>query len=344
MAQRHHAHLGLVFVFSLLNQLFDAGNGVASPTLSELCPYNNYCTSNASMILKSARNIPCCTQCSCEDDCWRRGDCCQDKENPITRPPTEICRDTIVRRFIDKNGRNDTETILGIEEIKRYYIIDTCPDKETSEAVVEKCSGESKESLEDFVWVTDSDTGRIYRNKFCAGCHGVTNFVLWDLSTDCSAVVNDASNFRSVKTLPNECRLLVSPPKDMKAMARMCLLPSVSSCNITGNWQTNMYDANIEEKCEASESPFIESSRFLTRVYRNPFCYLCNNSPLKVKADVCSDFRDLIHRGVGSEFLALLDHRVLRETPKERAKAERCAIDEVYEPIQVIKLLYTGNP
>ena len=338
MAQRHNAHLSLVFVFSFLNHLCDAGNAVASPTLSELCPYNNYCTSNASMILESARNIPCCTQCSCEDDCWRRADCCPDKDNSKKiRPPTEICRDTIVRRFIDRNGRNDTETILGIEEIKRYYIIDTCPDKETSEAVVEKCSGESQELLEDFVWVTDSDTGRIYRNTFCAGCHGVTNFVLWDLSTDCIAVVNDASNFRSAKTLPNECRLLVSPSKYIKdASTKLCVFPSESKCNITGVWQT--YDADIEEKCQAFESPYVKSNTFNAWVYRNVFCFLCNKDPLETKTDACPDFRRIFGRGLGDDFLVLLDHRALRENTDEKAKAERCAFEKVYEPIQVINI------
>ena len=39
---------------------------------------------------------------------------------------------------------------------------------------------------------------------------------------------------------------------------------------------------------------------------------------------------------MGDNFLALLDHRVLKETAVEKTDKKRCAIDEVYEPIQVI--------
>ena len=321
----------LASTYSLCAVIQPVGTEGLNPTLSELCPYNNYCHANASMVLNSDTEVPCCRPCSCNDDCWKRGECCPDKEPPSTRPQLERCLDTIVIR----RDLMDNYTFDGVNYgIPRYYVIDSCPDLETDVMTVMKCSGKSQETLDDITWVTGTENGKIYKNKFCAECNGVRSFINWDLVSNCHDITN-AEKLKSGAIIPKGCRLFVNPPDSMKDMStNLCILPSISQCNMTGKW--DKYDNYIEEACEAFESPFLKKYLLTSSVYRNVFCYLCNQQKWDEKEDVCEPLTTYYSKKLGSgEFIVLLNQKAIREMFAEKLE-ERCNLDEVYEPIQVV--------
>ena len=46
----------------------------------DICPFTNFCHQNATAALNMKGKVPCCTPCSCSDNCWGLGNCCPDKE------------------------------------------------------------------------------------------------------------------------------------------------------------------------------------------------------------------------------------------------------------------------
>ena len=297
--------------------------------LSDLCPYNNYCHTNASIVLSSTVITPCCRPCSCQADCWKRGDCCPDKEPPSTLPSVEQCLDTIVVR----RDERDKAIYNGLNHgIPRYYVVESCPDSEINDLTAMKCSVESKETLDDVTWVTGTENGKIYKNKFCAECHGVRNFIKWDIATSCFDIL-DADSFKPGTLIPKGCRLSAYPPESIKDIStNLCVLPTVSQCNVTGKWEK--YDNYTEESCAAYELPFLDDTPSTTDVYRNVFCYLCNKDDGELKMDACRSLAGESLRLGSGGFIVLLNQRTSRETIDEQLE-ERCGADEVYEPIQV---------
>ena len=301
---------------------------------NKLCPYNNFCESNATNVLKTDQQIPCCRPCYCDDDCWIRGNCCPDKEKMPTKPPSEACQSATVKR--QRNIRMSDADDEEYRYITRYYIIRTCPRNETNKVRRKKCMGKSRVSFEDFIWVTGLDNGKIYKNKFCAECHGVLNYTYWTLMTSCYEVIDNADIFWIKKTVPSNCSLTVVPPATKKdILTSLCTVPSISKCNVTGQWET--YNWALENACNAFESHYLEAIPLSFKVYRNVFCYLCNVGTWNSKKDVCtlSALYNGAERGADtSTFSALLDTRLYDKTTED-VRARICNVDEIHDPFQV---------
>lgn len=100
-----------VFVISVCNTASWVENQSDGTDFYKLCPYNSYCKTNASKMLTDENQIPCCWPCSCENDCWKRGNCCPDYTEGVTKAPTQSCKATLIKRNIyripsDLNGFN----------------------------------------------------------------------------------------------------------------------------------------------------------------------------------------------------------------------------------------------
>ena len=54
-----------------------------SIAFQQACPYTSFCNKNATRFLQGSRHVPCCKECSCVDDCWKRNNCCPDKKMDI---------------------------------------------------------------------------------------------------------------------------------------------------------------------------------------------------------------------------------------------------------------------
>ena len=74
----------------------------------QLCPYTSFCNKNATRFLQGSRQVPCCKECSCVDDCWKRNNCCLDKIGIGEEWTSEVetCKDTYVKRGAARLNRN----------------------------------------------------------------------------------------------------------------------------------------------------------------------------------------------------------------------------------------------
>ena len=295
--------------------------GVTS--LYELCPYTDYCTSNATDKLEDKTKTPCCGYCSCADDCWERKNCCEDKQIITAARPLETCESV---------GINSNQKLNW-----GYYVIKSCPTEESS--LAKKCSGEPKTSLEDLIWVTDKRTKKIYGNKHCALCHGVADYSLWQVATDCVEVMNGQNSPNEVvKSFMNKCRLTVEPPSKEDHTDNTCLIPDIMECNVTGQW--DVYDQTLETACNSFQQFYIHEILFKTVIYGNIFCFLCN-SKYPLVSDVCLPIK-YKGRTTSTRFMGLLDfNKIERKTEVEEKADPVCAVNEIKDPFQVFNIHFS---
>ena len=312
------------------NVTFDTSELADVSSLSKLCPYTDYCTSNASKRLQDSTEAPCCGYCSCADDCWKRGNCCVDKQTIITEQPTEPCDAVLVSHPGNKYFYNN---------LPGYYITKSCPTRD--DPLEEKCSGRRQPSIEDFIWVTDSRTHRIYNNKYCARCHGVNAYTPWFISTDCMEVLTGQNSpIDTINHIISNCSLFVAPTsiKDHKSR---CFVPKITQCNMTGKAET--YNQALESACNSFSQPYVEARFNRPPIYKNVYCFLCNWQHDLIVPDICmSD--DTADRSGFAGFTGIIDFTAIETVDKAVAHEAQgpgraCAIDEIGDPYQVLNKL-----
>ena len=300
---------------------------------TEFCPYNQFCQSNATSKLQTETETACCRSCSCDEDCWERGTCCPDFQTPETiKRPTEFCMDTIVKR-----AENDNTKFSGASDrIKGYYVITNCPDKEVNITLIAKCTSSLQNRFEDFVWVSDAMTNKIYKNRFCAECNGIHRYKEWQLGTDCPEILEGDFSYREKKFISRSCRLLVTPPGKLDVAPSQCLMSDISECNKTGDWR--IFDKGMKEACDALDLPFLRDAVAGVEVYKNVFCYLCNSDPGENLENVCRPLEDSTKEINGPvSFLALFNYRLFEESTG--TSEAPCPADKVLDPYMV-KILF----
>ena len=224
-------------------------------------------------------------------------------------------------------------------DFPRYYITKSCPSRD--DPLEEKCSGRRQPSIEDFIWVTDSRTHRIYNNKYCARCHGVNAYAPWLISTDCMEVLNGQSSpIDTINHIITNCSLFVAPTsiKDHKSR---CFVPKITQCNMTGKAET--YNQALESACNSFSQPYVEASFNRAPIYKNVYCFLCNRQHEQIVPDICmSD--DTAVRAVHAGFAGIIDFTAIETMEKVVAQGPQgpgraCAIDEIGDPYQVLNKL-----
>ena len=290
--------------------------------LQQACPYTNFCNKNASSYIQDGRQVPCCRECSCLDDCWKRNNCCPDKKhvsNGGERPSEiETCKDTIVKKgFVGLN-----------HDRRRYFVTEICPDTVHDVALKQKCAGTEAETFADLIWVSDLETNKIYTNKFCAECHGIRKYKRWDISTSCVEFVLNNNHTQNIRSYPDSCSLSVTPP-NRKAYKNQCLTPDISTCNVTGLWQTE--DNVTESLCESHPLMFVKDTVATKIVFRNVFCFKCNSPPEELMEDICA-ISDVDGTRTFASFTTVLD---IYEADEDLIKKRRCEMDEVEDPFKV---------
>ena len=318
----------ILFVCEMGAFVSDAIGMAGDMSLYQLCPYTDYCTSNTTNKLDDHTKTPCCQYCSCADECWKRGNCCPDKRKTTAKQPIESCEAVLVKRNAHRN--------IG-DTVPRFYVTKGCPTKD--DPLAEKCRGELQSSLEDFIWVTDRRTNKIYTNKHCAKCHGVEDYTPWQISTDCAEALNGQNSPNDVVNhIIEHCSLLVVSPSTENYM-NQCFEPEITQCNMTGDWET--HDEALETACNSFSQSYIREHLFRTKVYSNVYCFLCNSRRDDVW-DVCNSYAALNTRSDGRGFTGILDFTAIESVKEDRSNnvlghGPVCAIDEVQDIFQVFQ-------
>ena len=294
---------------------------------SQLCPYTKFCQRNATTeYYDPIFRRPCCSECSCEDDCWKTASCCPDKVVIENKEPVTKCKTEIVK----KADGFDREKF-------GYHVIDYCPLIEKNATLVTKCTTKEDRDFEELIWVSDDISGKIYQNKFCAECHNITsNLTEWLIEAKCTDdVYTRLDSFMSF-FLSNKCQLTIKEPDNYTITS--CMIPKYTTCNQTGLW--HKFDADVKWACQAFEAVFIarapeDRDLGLTReVYRNAYCYACNTDSVE-NTDTLCPIPSFEHPDV-SVFTSLIDYKRYQQSDNQESTTETtCKINEILDEIMV---------
>ncbi|XP_070198597.1 uncharacterized protein [Littorina saxatilis] len=214
-------------------------------------------------------------------------------------------------------------------------------EEETAESLELKCENREMSDHWDYHRPLTSGHGVVYRNKFCAQCHGehAENLTDWNTAVTCDAdllyAVTSAAEayFLALNTTDCDVRFTATTAENLRR-CKYVNKSVISSCNQTGLWRN--YDAKIERACASFTS-------VVKRKYKNAFCYLCNTN-----VGFQGAYRDLDEgsdeANVGrASFYALLDlgaqdgssnsARVERTTPNPSNERRQCEIGTTLDPL-----------
>ena len=199
------------------------------------------------------------------------------------------------------------------------------------------CSGSNISEFQDLIWVTDTKSGHIYHNQYCAACNGVTEIVYWNLITDCEYM------FDALSVLYNKnCAMIMKAPTEMNSTLGKyeCEIPEISRCNESGLWVS--FNESINAACESISITFITqivASGQVDTVYQNVYCYLCNQRSVeKPEYGTCQES----NREIPLTFTFPLDiNKYLVDKNKEDSH-DICRFDQIYDQYLVSLLAVKG--
>ena len=328
----------IFFGFVLSSNLYDNSSQIHD-LVSSVCPYTSFCHSPAKQRTTNQQTSSCCIDCSCEDDCWKYETCCPDMEIIPNNLQVVPCKAPLIRP-------TENDTIFPYDWLTafigpwRYRVEDRCPSSEKNKTLIQKCSGPINGSLEDFIWVSDKVSGKIYQNRHCAYCNGVTDPANWLLRTFCRLIMTSETSTILDALLSSSCSTHNEVPKTEKVRAEAfaCHITTINECNMTGLWTT--YDAAINKACKTSYWPYFHERTDPDHVtsFRNVYCFLCNSKTVSVSSDlkVCKLGDDFNERSDGkSSFSALLDMDDYLTLNRKTQDWNRCGINEVWDDYMV---------
>ena len=289
-----------------------------------VCPYTNFCYTNASEKLDDTSDeIPCCAPCSCEDNCWEFGNCCPDKvPTHNTDQLLPVCKDSMTKQpHYIKSGRRD------------YFVIDHCPRGTKNVRLLQKCQFANRTSIEDYVWVSDKLTGKIYENKYCALCNAVVDVLPWRILTTCDYFLTIPFSQAVEYILSDSCAFINEAPESLSDVTNKyaCQIPTFSQCNTTGFGKH--YVEEVDTACNAFTSVFVHYTIFGPVTFKNIFCYICNLVGTELKRCL-PEFRDNTRTTI-KDFTALLDIGLLTQSEELNTMDGQCGIDEIMDTFTV---------
>ena len=185
--------------------------------ISEICHFDQSCALSANV------SSSCCRQCSCNEFCEERRTCCQDKNYSMPFKPN------IVHQECLPVVNNHIEGILKSKRIPHYFIRSSCPPNSNAE-LNKACRIMTPQVVDDLQYVSSRDGRVIYRNHFCATCHGETDIVKWNIAIDNNACLygedTDVSNLTVIdfnRILLSKCQFYLIPPDNLDTKNIYCV-------------------------------------------------------------------------------------------------------------------------
>ena len=284
----------------------------------------------------------CCSQCSCDQECFLDGTCCPDVFDNVP---------TVQESFSWIKSTCEFANWMGVS-INRdrprglaMFMTRKCPDSfmDTDDLYTtetkNKCENpQSSTILDDIIPVSDLTTYRTYQNIHCSRCFGVPDIqtVYWDTYAACK----DKGDEQQLDNMDNylvdavnkstSCNILYRVPLEMRFRIPICPYV-IRVCNVTGLWKK--YDPLIEAACHAFTSVYDQK-------YQNIFCALCNEPDIKLQGRcteiegrcTCSGSYD-----IPPSFAVLLDFKqnINSRRSLERQEYKACTDSQVLDRLAV---------
>ncbi|CAB3386017.1 Hypothetical predicted protein [Cloeon dipterum] len=224
--------------------------------------------------------------CFCDTDCHAFKDCCHDLAENATLDTEDLI-------YGLPSSQWSCEKISSTPKGPYLWMVSSCPEQ-TDQVLAADCAAKAPDRtyLHDLPVIA---AGLLYKNIFCATCHGATYTDLYPLSVGISCQGNDVTSEDLINAtyVPGEamfqlpgrkiCKLDVQEfssisglNRNLSAMQNETLIRQCRKLtNVCGNgWP----DQEISEKC-SSYTMFVEGmlENRTPSVFRNPHCAICNN-------------------------------------------------------------------
>ncbi|KAL4224919.1 hypothetical protein ACF0H5_015615 [Mactra antiquata] len=305
------------------------------PDLATLCPYNDFCTTKATKTLSPSKTglMPCCQRCSCEPDCELFGNCCPDKE---LTPEIQVKYPCV---SLDEYYNAPRAVKIRVATNVFYHIIDDCPSVVHS-IQYPRCS--VPRELEDYVFVSDVQTGRVYKNTDCAKCNGVKQYAEWQMATDCRTQSETLSREEWYSHILTSC-VMTPVLLDSTISQDFRCYPKeryVEKCNSTGTWKN--LDSEIQDACELENSKTNDmyyhapiQGLVHTFAYQTAFCKLCNPLEVIEWSDLCVNILSPLYDYKSMSFMAfsVIINFVKAE---ETSLVPQCKQDQIWDPYKEV--------
>ena len=201
----------------------------------------------ASKNVSDEKAEPCCGQCSCDEDCVERQNCC-----PVFTPSSTTVSN-LNNTGISTIGVRQQECILPVWNpsvhvvadyrynnygLRTYHTFATCPENYDNHDIKTLCERNIATTVEDVQIVSDHQQFA-YKNKYCAICNGVKEYIEWDLIVDCDQTSNASIELALSDELNSDsfknCMQTSKPPTETLEKVTGCR-KGYDTCNTTGKY------------------------------------------------------------------------------------------------------------
>ena len=278
-------------------------------------------------------------------DCIDTNSCCRGEASESDILSGRVCKSSMVKK---REGlKSDRDFHDGfVDGINSYFITDRCPAHERDADIRENCNGIKKSTLNDYIWVSDTLTGKIFQNHHCARCHDIKEWKTWNIKTQCNSV-NETSFLNITATLYSDnCNIINIAPDDIAGWSDSdrCFIPTIWYCNQTGNFKIqndflhrgcnfNMISDFLKENSNVvpgylTEKIIIDTSKLIN-------CYGCSDGDVRSTKILCLARLTRKDRSPCIGFSALIDYRGAQ---KDQGRSSVCALDQIYDAYMVSKI------
>ena len=247
--------------------------------------------------------------CKCDGECGLYGDCCAD--HPLCEQPDNTLETSVFASMECSTVYHSQYSTIYAET---YWMVARCPEPvghfgADFQELTTECSFGSTAP------VTDQETGIIYKNQFCAGCHSVNSFVRWSFTYSCREEFMELLSMESVPVnslleycVP--CRYVI-PSSVYENTTRDVLAPRRCVVHVSTCLSYKQYLVSPEQSLLLSEDqfenavyhcyndPYNAIGAFVMRrgqiawnVYRNIHCALCNGAAIP-DSNQCTQYSSL---------------------------------------------------
>ena len=248
--------------------------------ITVLCSFLLLAAAQTSDRLDTCARPPVNSQlCRCDEECGLFGDCCPRCEITTSRRNEAFlfdCRSTYL----------DSSIVPG--ENEAFWMVSACPETWGDSLEETFIEGNCTDGASNLPPVSDTTTGQIYKNEYCAVCNRAMGIIAWRYQLVCSenlAILAAQPGFVLTREiLDRECDpCSFVQPELSDSMARTCY-PHIASClkqseleANTGTPFNNISYNNLVEQCTTNNGPYslIAADSSVTP-FRNQYCAMCN--------------------------------------------------------------------
>lgn len=301
------------------------------------CPFVSLCRFSFGL-RASPRSSGCCKRCDCNFPvCMTKKTCCPDaifdaiNISSDTTVTTEVL-ELLTGKRIQKKCIQLLFANNGLKaRLESAYGYASCPfgtRKELEKNCTRKYTASKNiDSLSDIVPVLRIMPSELYRNKYCAYCHNVSDDEVQPLKTQvaCHQITNINSEKDFINTLLHSrlCDISFLP----EVRLEMCKL-ATSECNATGLWTD--YDLKVEQACGLYTSTLNVES--VDEYYQNVFCTKCNGL---YKVNVTCEWSINHPEQHDFSFSGLIKMNARSSADATRPSDSTCSVDQIFDELLV---------